>query len=336
MSFIEDGIREFFSWFLGGVKRRIDNWWAVKTAEKLPLLEFEGIEELITALRNGEIIGEQDIKIKHVCVSNFAPLYLCFRETFRKIEETIKNEADKAKELYEHLRQKHEVSDSVSLFVEAAKGKIKIGSLFREYADSKKFRFLGLSLARFGPITKELCYGALFKAGDRLKNHTAPLADDVNLETFVPIFYDSSISGAIQATSYIDAEVTGRMFPLPNDWKEILKRGGVQVFQRPYCVYVPNKEPYYIKHTGLETWMSMDAWINFNIRKKNLNLPFFHRFEPTDDNSRQMVCDEFTKLYNQLESISATRVTFYSDYVQPFIKEVKPVLDMETLSRLIS
>jgi len=337
MDFIEYGVMGFFSSVLREVWRRIDNWVAVKTAEKRPLLEFDDIEGLITALRRGEIEGEQDVKIKYVCVSNFAPLYLCFEETFKEIEGTIKNEAEKAAKLYENLRQEHRVPDSVSLFIEAAKGKIQIDSMFREYAATKKLRFLGLSLARFGPITNELCYGALFKAGERLKNHTAPLTNDVNLEPFVPIFYDPSISGAaIKATSYIDAEVIGRVFPLPADWMEILQRRGVQVLQQPYCVYVPNKKPYFIKHTGLETWMSLDAWISFNIPKKKLNLPFFHRFEPNDDSSRQMVCNEFTEVYNQLKSTSATRVTFYSDYVRPFIKKVKPVLDMETLSRLIS
>lgn len=337
MGYIEDCVVRFFSLFLGGAKRRIDDWWAVKTAERLPLLEFDDIEELITAFKQGEIVGEQDIKINYVCVSNFAPLYLCFEETFEEIERTIKDEAEKAAELYTQLRKKHEVPDSVSLFVEAAKGEIEVGSLFREYVDTKKLRLLGLSLARFGPITEELCYGALFKAGERLKNHTAPLRNDVNLEPFVPIFYDPSISGAaIKATSYIDAEVLGRVFPLPTDWMEILKRRGVQVLERPYCVYVPNKEPYCINHTGLETWMSLDAWISFNLPREDLSLPFFHRFEPNDDSSRKMVCNRFTDVYNQIRSTTTTKVTFYSDYVQPFIKKVKPTLDIETLSRLIS
>lgn len=336
MDFIHDGIKTFFSLFIRGAKRRVDEWWAKKIGEKLPTLEFDNVDGLIIALQNGEIIGEQNVKIKDVCVSNYAPLYLCYEETFREIERNIRFEAAKAAELYKSLRDKHKLQDSVSLFIEAAKGRIKIDSMFREYADAKKFRFLGLSLARFGPITKQLCYGALFKAGQRLENHTAPLTDDVNLEPFVPIFYDPSISGVIQSTSYVDAEVMATVFPLPTDWTEILRRRGVQVFQRPYCLYVPNKKPYYIDKKGLETWMSLDAWISFNLPEKNLNLPFFHRFEPTDDNSRQMVCDGFEAIYSQLNTISTTVITFYSDYVRPFVRKVKPVLDMETLRRLMS
>jgi len=336
MNLIEDGVRGFFSLFMGAVKRRIDKWWEKETGEKLPILEFDDIGGLINAIRNGEIIGEQDVKIKNVCVSNFAPLYLCYEETFGEIERTIRLEAAKAAKLYNSLRERYELSNSISLFTEAAKGKIEIDSMFREYADAKKFRFLGLSLARFGPITKKLCYGALFKAGEELKNHTAPLTDDVNLEPFVPIFYDPSISGVIQSTSYIDAEVMGRVFPLPTNWMEILRRRGVQVFQRPYCLYVPDKESYHIKKTGLETWMSLDAWISFTLPEKNLNLPFFHRFEPTDDISRQMVCNGFEEIYDQLNALSPTVITFYSDYVEPFVKKVKPVLDMKTLRRLVS
>jgi len=334
MNFIKDGVKTFFSWILKEIKQYIDDWWEVYSGEREPCLEFDNLEELISAIRNEEIIGEQDIKIKHVCLSNFAPLYLCYQETFNEIENRIKTEAAEASEIYSLLRREHEVPDSISLFVNAAKGKIKINSLFREYADAKKLRFLGLSLARFGPITERFCYGALFKAGGRLRNHTAPLIGDVNLEPFVPIFYDPSIS-AIQQNSYIDAEVSGRALTLPTSWMDILKRRGVQVYQRPYCIYVPNLEPYYIKGTGLETWMSLDAWISFNIPNKNPNLPFFHRFEPSDDNSRQMVCEGFGKIYDQLKSISTTNITFYSDYVQPFVKMVKPVLDMETLSRLV-
>lgn len=336
MGLVIDGIQSFFSWFLGGAKRRLDRWWDIKTGEREPLLEVANLEELISAIRNNEIIGERDVKIRNVCVSNFAPLYLCYEETFAEIEKAIKTEAKKAMELYDYLRKRHQVPDSVSLFVEVAKGKISIDSLFREYADVKKLRFLGLSLARFGPISEELCYGAIFQAGGRLKNHTAPLADDVNLESFVPIFYDPSIPGTIQANSYIDAEVLGRAIPLPWKWIDLLKRRGVQALQRPYCLYVPNKKPYYIEKTGLITWMSLDAWINFYVPRKNLNLPFFHRFEPTDNNSRQMVCSGFGAIYDQLKSLSTTDVTFYSDYIQPFIKNVKPVLDMETLRNIVS
>lgn len=334
MSFIEEGIKTFFSWILREVKQRIDHWWEVKSGEREPCLEVNSLEELINAIRREEIVGERDVKIRNVCLSNFAPLYLCYRETFEEIERKIRIEATKAAELYDSLRSKYKIPDSVSLFIEAAKGKIEIDSLFREYADAKKFRFLGLSLARFGPLTEKLCYGSLFHAGGTLKNHTAPLLGDVHLEPFVPIFYDPAIP-TLQFHSYVDAEALGIAMTLPSSWADILERRGVHVYQRPYCIYVPNRKPYYIRPTALETWMSLDAWINFNVKRNDLNLPFFHRFEPTDENSRQMVCRGFEGIYDKLSSISATDITFYSDYVQPFIKKVRPILDMEVLRRLI-
>ena len=81
--------------------------------------------------------------------------------------------------------------------------------------------------------------------------------------------------------------------------------------------------------------MSLDAWINFNLSESGLSLPFFCRFEPTDDNSRKKVTNEFQAIYEELNSTSDTSITFYSDYVEPFVKKVKPILDIETLRKLM-
>lgn len=171
MDFVSEGVKTFFHYFIGGIKRQIDDWWDRKTGEKLPDLEFNNLEDLVKAIENKEIAGEQTVKIENVCVSNFAPLYLCYQDSYKEINRTIQEDASKAADLYNSLKEKHGLDDSISLFLEAAKGRIRIDSMFRQYVYDKKFRFLGLSLARFAPITEKMCYGALFNAGKQLCNY---------------------------------------------------------------------------------------------------------------------------------------------------------------------
>jgi hypothetical protein len=338
MSIISEGLRWFFKELLGDslheLSLALKHKWEQKTGVR-EVFKFRDFNDLTKALASNEIEGVADIQIKSVCLSNFAPLYLCYPDTFENLNARIRQEVGQAKALYDSLKKRHKIEGD-SLFLKAAKGEIKIDSLFREYVKGKKLRFLNLSLARFEPLTENICYSALFEAGKELKQHTAPLKADTHLEPYVPLFYDTTFPRGIERLSYVDVEIYGKIMPLPFHWENLLRNRGVQVVDHPYCIYLPNYEPYYVDIRGLQTSMSLDSWIVFSLPKLKLELPWYCRFEPTSEQSRRTVSKTFTDIYNELLSTQSVKVLFYSDYVQPFVNNVLPVFNDRKIKNLLS
>jgi hypothetical protein len=299
------------------------------------LFEYSNFQDMSKAFSKSEIEGTADVKIKNVCLSNFAPLYLCYPENVNKLNKRIQNEADQAKALYESLKKENRVNDD-SLFIKAVHGEARIDKRFREYVEGKKFKFLGLSLARFEPLTENIRYSAMFESGKEIKQHTAPLERNAHLEPYVPLFYDTTSPREVGGLPYSDVEVYGKVMRLPFQWEELLCKRGVQIAGSPYCVSVPCTKPYHIDILGLQTVMSLDSWIVFSVPKLKLELPWYCRFDPNDEQSRKIVSKTFTNIYKDLSSKHDTDVIFYSDYEQPFVRNISPTFNNASIKRLLS
>jgi len=339
VNFIDEGLKWFFRTFLGQTLDEIGSVlkykWECKTGIR-QVFEYSDFNDLAQGLYRNEIEGIADIKIENVCLSNFAPIYLCYPgQNYASLNAWIRNEAKQARTLYDFLKERDEIKDD-SLFMRAIKGRAKIDTLFREYVEDKKFRFLNFSLARFAPLTQRICYSAIFESGKELKQHTAPLETDAHLEPYVPLFYDTTLPRGVEHLSYIDVEVYGKVMPLPIMWAELLRKRGIQIEHSPYCIYVPCSKPYYIDIKGLQTFMSLDSWIVFSVPELNLELPWYCRFDPNSEQSRQVVTETFTGIYQELLSNKSTNILFYSDYVQPFVRNISPIFNRRTIKKLLS
>lgn len=333
-----DGLKWFFSELLGGALREIGSELKTKIERRTgtrQLFEYSDFKDMLGAFSKNEIEGTADVKIKKACLSNFAPLYLCFPGNISKLNERVQDEAEKARALYDSLKKRNRINDD-SLFIKAVQGEARIDKRFREYVEGKKFKFLGLSLARFGPLTENICYSAVFESGKELKQYTAPLKKDANLEPYVPLFYDTTSPRVVERLPYIDVEIYGKVMRLPFQWEDLLRKRGIQIADRPYCMYVPSNKPYHIDIVGLQTFMSFDSWIVFSVPKLKLELPWYCRFDPNNEQSRQIVSETFTEIYNDLNSKQHTDVLFYSDYLQPFVSNVLPTFNGESIKKLLS
>jgi hypothetical protein len=238
---LEEGLKGFFSGVLGkairAIKSSLSNRWERKYGS-LEVFEFENFRELRTALSNLEIEGIADVRIKNACLSNFAPLYLFYSKYIGRLNEQLEEEAQRARTLYESLKKREGIKDN-SLFMKAVKGEAKIDAAFRKYAVDKKRTFMNLSLARFEPLTENICYSAVFESETKLHQYTSPITQDVHLEPCIPLFYEISSPRGVEKQTYIDVEIHAKIMPLPSIWSSLLEERGIRILGRPYCLFVP-------------------------------------------------------------------------------------------------
>lgn len=337
MNLIEVGLELFFGQVLNlalrGIYHILERRWERRYGPR-ECLEFKRFADLVDMLKDRDIEGYPDIKVNKACLSNFAPLYLCHSEDFTNLQTYLAEEVEKSKQIYDELSEKYGIPQNSSLFLRAIRQKtIRLDNLFRDFVETKKLRFLGMSLARFAPLTKDVRYSALFESGRHLQHQVSP--SKASFEPFVPVFYDVETPRGVEVFPYVDVELQGKLLPLPEDWKNLLQSRGVQVRGNPYCIYVPNKDPYFIDAIALETSMSMDAWVAFYLPSLHLELPWYIEFEPTSDQSRRRVVSFFAHIHQSLVKYQKTQVLFYNDYVQPYLRDITPTFDTAQIRRLI-
>ena len=330
MGLIEEGLTAFFRALLGGVYSEIKRGYNQRYGHSVK--EFKTLEDFSTAFQEDDLAGVNDVIIRKACLSNFAPLYLGYSNTQN---EELRLEAKKAKDLYDSLRKDAGIKDN-SLFVEAANGETELSQSFRNYATNKKMLFMSLSLARFKPLTENICYAALFKSGKKIEQLTSPITGNPHLEPCIPVFYDLGSFQEIASLSHIDVEISARLMPLPYYWESILRQRGIRAAHNSYCLFLSSRnKDHYAEVIEATTKMILDSWIVFQIPKLRLELPFFFRLEPENLQSRKQMAIEFQGIYNQLKSKNRVRILFYGDYIEPPIKKIQPIFSKERIDQLL-
>lgn len=318
----------FFKETLGGafadIKKDIKRKYRQKYGYQIA--EFNSFHDFYASFQNADMPGVRDVLIKKACLSNFAPLCLRY-DDIDELNYRTKKAASEAKILYDSLLVDEGITDN-SLFIKVANGKARLSEKFLDYTNNKKMGFMNLSLARFKPLTENICYAALFESGPMIRQYTSPISGAPHIEPCMPVFYDANRFQELTSMSHIDVEISAKLMPLPYDWEKILRSREVQIPSSAYCLVIsPNNDNYYAEITEATTRMNIDQWIVFQLPKLKLDLPFFFRTEPDNLESRKRMASEFAEIYVKLSAKNKVNVLFYSDYVEPPFRIKNPIFN---------